>query len=140
MTRQQYVRTAAAVAALGGAAWVTKVGVLATTDGEDTAFVSMLYLAGALGMTLGASWVGVRLAGGRPVPVVIALGVLTALAWFPLYDSVLDPLAAGAIGDAGPAWLGDEAGILLTGLLLSAASLPAWLATPPSPRSARSTT
>lgn len=139
MTRQQYVRTAAAVAALGGAAWVTKVGVLATTDGEDTTFVSMLYVAGALGMLLGASWVGVRLGGDRARPVLVALGVVSALAWFPVYDALLDPLASAAIGDTGPGWLEDEAGIVLTGLLWLAASLPAWLATPSPPRSARST-
>jgi hypothetical protein len=35
MTRQNFIRVAAAAAALGGAAWITKVAVLAATEGSD---------------------------------------------------------------------------------------------------------
>lgn len=129
MTRQRFVRTASAVAALGGAAWVTKVAVLAATDGEDSLVVPLLYLCGALGITLGASWVGVRLAGGRSLALVVVLGALGPLLAFVLYDSVIDPLAKAALGDAGPAWFEAEAGILATGLLWLASSLPVWYAT-----------
>ena len=45
------------------------------------------------------------------------------------YDAIIDPLAKAALGDAGPAWFEDEAGILATGLIWLAASLPAWLTT-----------
>ena len=139
MTRQRFVRIASAVAALGGAAWVTKVAVLAATDGDDSVVVGLLYLGGALGITLGATWVGVRLAGERPLPLVLILGALGPLLWFVAYDSVLDPLAEAALGGAGPAWFEAEAGILLTGLIWLAASLPVWLTTTANSPSSRST-
>jgi hypothetical protein len=138
MTRQRFLRTASAVAALGGAAWVTKVAVLAATDGDDSLVVELLYLAGAIGITLGASWLGVRLAGERPLPLVVVLGALGPLLAFVAYDSVIDPLAKAALGDAGPAWFEDEAGILATGLVWLAISVPAWLGTAPSAAPARS--
>jgi hypothetical protein len=138
MTRQRFVRTASAVAALGGAAWVTKVAVLAATDGEDSLVVGLLYLCGAIGITLGASWIGVRLAGRRSVALVVMLGALCPLLAFVMYDSVVDPLAKAALGDAGPAWFEDEVGILVTGLLWLAASLPVWYATAPAAQPARS--
>jgi hypothetical protein len=133
MTRQRFLRTASAVAALGGAAWVTKVAVLAATDGEDGPVVALLYMCGALGITLGASWVGVWLAGDRPVALAVVLGVLCSLLAFVLYDSVLDPLAKAALGEAGPGWFEDEAGILATGVLWLAVSLAAFNRRPARP-------
>jgi hypothetical protein len=129
MTRQRFVRTASAAAALGGAAWVTKVAVLAATDGDDSLVVALLYLLGVSGITLGAAWIGVRLAGDAPLAVVIALGALGPLLAFVVYNVLIDPVARSVAGDAGPAWFEDEAGILATGLLWIALSLPAWLAT-----------
>ena len=140
MTRQRFLQTASSVAALGGAAWVTKVAVLTATDGDDSLVVGLLYICGVVGITLGASWVGVRLAGERPLPVVVLLAALGPLLAFVAYDSVLDPLAKAALGDAGPGWFEDEAGILATGLVWLAASLPVWLATSTPAPSARSTT
>ena len=128
MTRRRFVRTTSAVAALGGAAWVTKVAILAATDGEDSLVVALLYFAGVLGITLGASWIGVRLVGDGPLPLAVALGALGPVLAFVAYDAVLDPLAVAVLGGAGPAWFQDEAGILLTGVVWLAASLPAWLA------------
>ena len=129
MTRQRFVRTASAAAALGGAAWVTKVAVLAATDGDDSLVVALLYLLGASGITLGAAWIGVRAAGDAPLAVAIALGALGPLLAFVTYDALIDPLAKALAGDAGPAWFEDEAGILAAGLVWVAISLPAWLAT-----------
>ena len=129
MTRQRYIGAAAAAAALGGAAWITKVAVLAATDGDDSALVSALWVVGVLLMTFGATWVGVRLAGDRPLPVVIALAAPCVLLPFMTFEAVLDPLAEAAVGDSGPAWFAEESGILATGVLWLAASLPAWLAT-----------
>lgn len=128
MTRQRYIGAAAAVAALGGAAWITKVAVLAATDGDDSALVSALWTAGILLMTFGATWIGVRLAGDRPLPVVIALAVPCVLLPFMTFEAVIDPLAEAAVGDLGPSWFAEESGILATGLVWLAASLPAWLA------------
>ena len=55
--------------------------------------------------------------------------MLTALLPFLTFDAVIDPLAESALGGAGPAWFGEEVGILVTGVVWLAASLPAWLAT-----------
>jgi hypothetical protein len=140
MTRQRFLHTASAVAALGGAAWVTKVAVLTATDGDDSLVVGLLYICGAIGITVGASWVGVRLAGERSLPLAVLLGALGPLLAFVAYDSVLDPLAKAALGDAGPGWFEDEAGILATGLVWLAASLPVWLASSTPAPWARSTT
>jgi hypothetical protein len=138
MTRQRFISTASAACALGGAAWVTKVAVLAATDGDDSALVGALYLSGVLLMLLGSTWIGVRVAGRRPLPLAIALAAISPLLVFVSY-ALIDPVAKAA---AGSGWFEDEAGILATGLVWLAASLPAWLATPTtSPRpSARSTT
>jgi hypothetical protein len=140
MTRQRFLHTASAVAALGGAAWVTKVAVLTATDGDDSLVVGLLYICGAIGITVGASWVGVRLAGERSLPLAVFVGALGPLLAFVAYDSVLDPLAKAALGDAGPGWFEDEAGILATGLVWLAASLPVWLASSTPAPWARSTT
>jgi hypothetical protein len=140
MTKQRYIRTASAACALGGAAWVTKVAVLAATDGSDSGLVDALYITGFVLLTFGATWIGVRLAGDRPLPLVIALAVLCLIVPFMTYDAIIDPLAKAALGDAGPAWFEDEAGILATGLIWLAASLPAWLATTSRTPSARSAT
>jgi hypothetical protein len=140
MTRQRYIQVAAATTALGGAAWVTKVAVLAATDGADSGLIGLLWLVGFFGMTLGASWIGVRLAGDRHIVVAVLLGVLTALLPFMTYDNIVDPLAESVVGDAGPAWFAEEAGILAAGVIWLAASLPAWLGTTSPARSARSTT
>ena len=136
MTRQRYIGVAAAAAALGGAAWVTKVAVLAATDGGEAPVPSFLYVAGVLLMFLGASWVGVRLAGSRPAWVAVVLGILSPLLVFVSY-ALLDPIGQAAVGGG---WFEDEAGILLTGLLWLAASLPAWLGTTSPRPSVRSTT
>jgi hypothetical protein len=95
---------------------------------------------GFFGMTFGASWIGVRVAGDRPLVLAVALGVLTALLPFVTYANVVDPLAESALGDAGPAWFGEEVGILAAGLIWLAASLPAWLATTSRAPSGRLTT
>ena len=123
MTRQRFIQLAAATAAAGGAAWVAKFGVLTATDGGDSALVAVLYLLGVTLMAVGASWVLVRLAGDRPLPVAVGLGLLAPIlfiASYALIDAVAKPLA----GDAGPTWLADEVGILMTGLLWLAVSLP----------------
>ena len=138
MTRQRFIRTASATCALGAGAWVTKVAVLAATDGNDSVLVGALYITGFLLLTFGATWIGVRLAGDRPLPLVIGLAALCLIVPFMTYDAIIDPLAKAALGDAGPAWFEDEVGILATGMIWLAASLPAWLATTSRAASARS--
>src|SRR5687767_15790600 len=98
MTRQRYIGMAAAAAALGAAAWITKVAVLAATDGDDSAVVGVLYVTGVLLLLAGSTWVGVKLAGDRPLPLVIALGALGPILFFVTYDGILDPIGKSVAG------------------------------------------
>ena len=120
MTRQRFIHIAATAAAVGGAAWVTKFAVVAATDGDSSITASVLYVLGVALMALGAAWVGVRLAGDRHVAIAVVLGLLSPLLFFLSY-MLLDGVATTIVGDAGPSWLEDEVGIVLTGA--------AWLAT-----------
>lgn len=120
MTRQRWIALAAATAAAGGAAWVAKFGVIVVTDGATSgaadAVAAVLYLLGVALMLAGSTWVGVRLAGDRPLPLVVVLAVLSPLLVFVSY-ALLDAAGNAIAGDAGPDWLADEVGILLTGAL-----------------------
>jgi hypothetical protein len=122
MTRQRFIQLAAATAAAGGAAWVAKFAVLVAIDGDDSALVAALYLLGATLMAVGASWVLVRIAGDRPFPVVVGLALLAPILFFASY-ALIDAVAKPLAGDAGPGWLADEVGIVLTGLAWLTASL-----------------
>lgn len=136
MTRQRYIEVAAAAAALGGAAWVTKVAVLAATDGADALVPSVLFVSGVVLMLAGASWVGVRVAGSRATWIAVMLGALSPLLVLVSFG-LLDPIGKAAVGGG---WFEDEAAILMTGLLWLAVSLPAWLGTTSRARSVHSTT
>ena len=125
MTRQRYVRAASAAAAIGGAAWVTKVAVLATADGEDGLATAVLFIGGIGLMLLGSTWIGVRAAGSRPLAIAVALAAVCPLLVLASF-AALDPLGKAVVGSG---WFEDEVAVLATGVLWLAASLPAWLAT-----------
>lgn len=127
MTRQRFIHIAAAAAALGGAAWTTKVALIAVQDGDEGSVVAFLYFSGALLVLVGSMWVGARLAGDRHPALLVALVALSPVLAFASY-AVIEPLAQGVVGDAGPSWLEDEIGIVATGLFWLAVSLPVWLA------------
>ena len=118
MTRQRWIVLAAATAAAGGAAWLAKFAVIAVTDGATSggaeAVTAVLYVLGVTLMALGSSWIGVTLAGDRHVALAFALGLLSPLLLFASFV-LLDAVAQSVVGDAGPAWLQDEVGILATG-------------------------
>ena len=118
MTKHELLWPGAALA--GGAAWLAKVAVIVATDGETTSggVPGVLYLAGVALMVLGAAGLLVRLTGRWFAAV---LGPVLAIAVF----SVLDAVAEGLLGSAGPAWMQDEWGILVTGLFWLALALVA---------------
>ena len=122
MTRT--IRTLALVAAAGGAAWLAKFAVIAATDGavDDEGAAAVFFVLGAILMAAGAATATLRLARGRAT---VVLAVLAApFLWWASF-MLLDPVAQGVAGDAGPGWLHDEAGIALTGaawLLIGLAS------------------
>ena len=113
-----------AVLAAGGLAWLAKLGVIAATDGRvtSTGAAAVLFVAGVVLMPIGLAGVGVALTARRHVVARVGAAGLGLLAFFALF-SVVDGAAGGVVGDAGPAWLGDEAGILATGAALAAAGL-----------------
>ena len=121
MTRERWIHIAATAGAAAGAAWVTKFAVVAVTDGDETVAASALYLLAVALVLVGSTWVGAVLAGDRPRPVLAVLILLSPLAAFASY-AVVDAVAKAVVGDAGPAWLEDEAGILATGLVWFVAS------------------
>lgn len=112
----------AMLAAAGSAAWLAKLAVIVATDGAttDTGAAAVLYLLGVALLAIGSAAVGLRLAARRPLALKI-IAVATSPALFLLSYIVLDGIAKTLVGDAGPAWLEDEAGIALTAAF--------WLAT-----------
>jgi hypothetical protein len=112
------IRTFGLVAAAGGAAWLTKFAVILATDGAekgaaDTA-TAFFYITAVLLMSIGASCITLRLARGRGKLATVAAFVAAPFLFIVSY-MVLDAIAKPLVGDAGPSWLGDEAGIALTG-------------------------
>lgn len=114
MTRT--IRILGAVAAAGGAAWLLKFAVIVGTDGRttDTGAAAVFFVLGAAMMAVGAGTLTLRAARGRGSAILAAL--LAPVLWAASF-AILDPIAQGAVGDAGPAWLQDESAIALTGLV-----------------------
>ena len=114
MTRT--IRILALLAAAGGAAWLVKFAVIVASDGAEggaaEAAASVFFVAGAVLMAAGAATLTLRLPRGTALAV--AAAVAAPLLWWGSFV-VLDALAQGAVGDAGPGWLQDEAAIALTG-------------------------
>ena len=124
MTRT--LRILSLAAAAGGAAWLAKVAVIATAD--DSPLEPVLYLLGVSLLCIGAAGVTLRAARGTATKVaaVLAAPVLAILSYM-LLEAIAKPL----VGDAGPSWLQDEAGIALTGAVWLAAGLFALRRSPP---------
>ena len=112
------IRTFGLVAAAGGAAWVTKFLVIAATDGAETGAAdtatAILYMLAVLLMCIGASCITLRLARGHGKLATVAAFVAAPFLFILSY-MLLDAIAKPLVGDAGPNWLDDEAGIVLTG-------------------------
>jgi hypothetical protein len=120
---RNWIRTLAGVAALGGAAWVVKFLVILADDGGDAGgLTAVLYLLGIGLMVVGGAFLAGLVARGRGRLVLVAALVASPFVVFLSY-AVLDGLAKAAVGDSGPGWLEDEAGILATGLFWLAAGL-----------------
>lgn len=116
------LRIPALLAAAGGAAWLAKMTVILATDGrvDSEGAAAVFFVLGAVLLAAGASVVTLRLARGRGRAAVTVAILASPLLFFASF-MVLESIAKAVVGDAGPAWLSDEAGILLTGLV--------WLAT-----------
>jgi hypothetical protein len=109
----------------GGIAFFLKLVAIPTTGGEDSesGAIALLYLAGMFGMLVGSTALGSRLAEHAPLAVyVIALVLSPVVIWvvFIALDGGLKP-----IGEAGPDWYVDEAGITASAVLMVGTGL--WL-------------
>ena len=107
----------------GGIAFVLKLIAIPTTGGDDfeSGVVAILFFAGMFGMLVGSTTLGSRFAENRPLAVyVLALVLSPILTWFLfiLLDGGLKP-----IGEAGPDWYVDEAGITAIAILMIGAGL-----------------
>jgi hypothetical protein len=110
----------------GSLAWVAKTAVIAATDGAEagasSAITAILYLLGAVLMPAGLAGMAVALTAGRHLMLRVVAGVAGFLSAFITY-SVLEAAAQSLTGDTDPAWLGEEVGILVTGVVLAAIGL-----------------
>ena len=108
-------RTAGLLALGAGVAWGAKVALIAANGGSNDSEgpVAALYFAGVALLLAAGAALGVAVTAGRPVWLRALAGVAGVVAVLLVYGAVLDPLGKAAVGDAGPSWLPDEAGILL---------------------------
>ena len=125
MSRGRWTRIAAMILVAGGIAFFLKLLAIPTTGGDDleSGTIAVLFFAGMIGMLVGSTAIGSRLAENAALPLYIAALVLSPIAiWFVflLLDGALKP-----IGEAGPDWYVDEAGITAIAVLMIAAGL--WL-------------
>lgn len=120
-TSSKSFHLAAAVLAAGGLCWVVKFVVIASTDGAlsgmpDT-ITGLLYLTAVTLMALGMAGLGVALLSGRHLVLRIAGALGGLVAWWLSYI-VIEAIAQAIVGDTDPVWLGDEIGIVATGVIL----------------------
>ena len=123
MTRARWTSISAKILLAGGLAFVLKLIVIPTTGGEDyeSGAIALFFFAGMIGMLVGSTTVGSRLAERAPLPIyVVALVLSPIVAWivFITLDSALAP-----VGEAGPDWYEDEGGITATAVLMIVAGL-----------------
>jgi hypothetical protein len=125
MTTTTLLPRAAAVLAAGGLAWLAKMAVITATDGavaDGATAAGVFYLLGVVLMPAGLAGVAVALTAGRHGAIRGAAAVGGLFSFFVLFVA-LEGVAKGLVGDAGPSWLQDEAGILVTGAVLMGGGL-----------------
>jgi hypothetical protein len=101
-----------------------KLAVIALTDGRvtDTGAAAVFFVVGVVLLLAGAAAPAMRVLKPRRWWTG-ALALASALPLFGLSFALLDAVAKAIVGDAGPAWLEDEAGILAMGITWKAAGV-----------------
>lgn len=114
---RSWERWAPVVLLVGAVAWLAKMGVIVATDGrvDSTGAAAVFFIGGILLMATGATAVGLRLTRGRAGWVRSLAIVLSLLAFFVSFV-VLDSIAKPTLGELGPSYMSDEAGILVTAI------------------------
>lgn len=116
----QWMKIATFALIAGASAWLVKLVVIVVTDdpegGAGDAAVAVFFLLGFVFLLSGSSAVGLWLTRGRG-PVVRIGAVLLAAVTFIVSMNLLDPAGEALVGDLGPDYVREEAGILLAALL-----------------------
>ena len=104
----------------GASAWLVKLAVIVITDGAESGAgdgaAAVFFLVGFVLLLIGSSAVGLWLTRSRG-PVMRIVAGLLALVAFLVSMNLLDPAGEALVGDLGPDYAREEAGILLAGLL-----------------------
>lgn len=126
MTNTRLFHRSSILLAAGGLAWLAKMAVIVATDGAETgtgsAAAAVFFLLGVALMPVGLAGVGAALAAGRHPLLRVVAGIAGFLSAFVCY-SVLEGIAQSLVGDTDPTWIGEEIGILVTGVVLAATGL-----------------
>lgn len=114
----------ATLLAIGGVAWLVKVALIAANGGENTTegIVAVFFFIGAFGLLVGSSSLGLWLARTRPV-IVRVLAAILAITFFWLTFGLIDEAMQSIVGSAGPQWVQDEMGIVVTAIIWLAIGL-----------------
>jgi hypothetical protein len=116
----QWMKIATLALIAGASSWLAKLVVIVLTDGADSgagdAAVGVFFLLGFVLLLTGSSAVGLWLTRGRG-PVVRIAAALLAPVTFLVSWNLLDPVGEAMVGDLGPDYTREEAGILLNALL-----------------------
>jgi hypothetical protein len=101
----------------GAIFWLAKMSVIVATDGrvDSTGAAAVFYLGGVLLMAVGATAVGLWLTRGRATWLRVFAMVISFVGFFVSFV-VLEGVAKSAFGDAGPSYMSDEVGILVTAI------------------------
>lgn len=108
----------ATLLAIGGVAWLVKVGLIAANGGANTneGIVAVFFFLGLFGLLVGSSSLGLWLARARTV-LVRVLAVIAAIATFWISFSFIDGAMQSLVSSAGPQWVHDEMGIVVTAII-----------------------
>jgi hypothetical protein len=117
---QKWMRWGVWMFALGGAVWVLKVTLITANHlmgrNVDSFGVPVLYVVAVSLLAMGATAVGAALLRHYPAWAQVLGAAVAIPALIFLYQGI-DAVLKGLFGDAGPAWLPDELGIVATGAL-----------------------
>jgi hypothetical protein len=124
--QERWSRIPGTVVAAGGVLWLAKLIVIVSTDGRviDDGAAAVLYLFGLVVLATGSALIGYWLTEGYGALMRIAAGIL-GVAGFVVVFLLFDAIGSFLVGQRGPAYAADEAGIFLTTVL--ALAIGAWL-------------
>ena len=121
MTKERWISIAGTVLVIGGVSWLLKLAVIVATGGRvtDTGAAAVFYVLGLVLLLVGSTGLGLRLTINGTIAMRVLAVVLSPVVLFTSFV-LLDSIGRAVVGDRGPDYVPDEAGILLAAV--------AWLA------------